>query len=210
MAAFSCFEPSQFTCPPAAPEYSSSTTDISALVDSYAQLLYRCAYSLVRNQADAEDVVQETFIRVLRHSSELAGIENIRVWLVRIAWNYSRDLLRKRKTRPAGEDIADVVRLLPSKDMSPLERCLAAERHATVLAHFEQLPLKEREVLMLSAFQEFTSVEIADILQTSESSVRSRLFRARNLMAAKMDRVRQKPTDRKPADQRSLSASTRS
>jgi len=60
-----------------------------------------------------------------------------------------------------------------------------------VLKCVETLPTKEREVLMLSAFEELTSVEIAQVLGITESSVRSRLFRARNLMAGLLGRVRQ-------------------
>jgi RNA polymerase sigma-70 factor (ECF subfamily) len=66
----------------------------------------------------------------------------------------------------------------------------AAQHHARVLACVEQLPAKEREVLLLSAFEELTSVEIAAVLSITESSVRSRLFRARNLMAGMIDHER--------------------
>jgi RNA polymerase sigma-70 factor (ECF subfamily) len=59
-----------------------------------------------------------------------------------------------------------------------------------VLTCVEQLPAKEREVLLLSAFEELTSVEIAAVLDITESSVRSRLFRARNLMAELLDHNR--------------------
>ncbi|MGH9560182.1 MAG: RNA polymerase sigma factor, partial [Terracidiphilus sp.] len=65
-----------------------------------------------------------------------------------------------------------------------------AQHHAHVLAYVEQLPTKEREVLLLSAFEELTSVEIASVLEITESSVRSRLFRARNLMAGLLDHKR--------------------
>jgi RNA polymerase sigma-70 factor (ECF subfamily) len=60
-----------------------------------------------------------------------------------------------------------------------------------VLACVDQLPAKERQVLMLSAFEELSSVEIATVLDISESSVRSRLFRARNLMAGLLKHERQ-------------------
>jgi RNA polymerase sigma factor (sigma-70 family) len=66
----------------------------------------------------------------------------------------------------------------------------AAEHHAHVLGCVERLPAKEREVLLLSAFEELTSVEIAAVLEITESSVRSRLFRARNLMAELLDHER--------------------
>jgi RNA polymerase sigma-70 factor (ECF subfamily) len=66
----------------------------------------------------------------------------------------------------------------------------AAQHHAHVLACVERLPAKERQVLLLSAFEELSSVEIASILGTTESSVRARLFRARNLMAELLNHAR--------------------
>jgi RNA polymerase sigma-70 factor (ECF subfamily) len=74
--------------------------------------------------------------------------------------------------------------------MSAEQIAVAAQHHAHVLACVDKLPAKEREVLMLSAFQELNSVEIASVLRISESSVRSRLFRARNLIAGLLDHTR--------------------
>ena len=82
---------------------------------------------------------------------------------------------------------AVLARVLPSDDLSAEQITSAAQHHAHVLACVERLPVKEREVLMLSAFEELNSVEIASVLEISESSVRSRLFRARNLMAGLLD-----------------------
>jgi RNA polymerase sigma-70 factor (ECF subfamily) len=70
------------------------------------------------------------------------------------------------------------------------EIAAAAQHHAHVLACVEQLPPKERQVLMLSAFEELSSVEIASVLSITESSVRSRLFRARNLVAGLLNHAR--------------------
>jgi RNA polymerase sigma-70 factor (ECF subfamily) len=86
--------------------------------------------------------------------------------------------------------MAELARVLPAGGLSAEERVAAAQYHAHVLACVEQLPAKEREVLMLSAFEELNSVEIAEVLGISESSVRSRLFRARNLMAGLLDHAR--------------------
>src|ERR1700721_3605790 len=60
---------------------------VTALVEEYSSTLYRVAYSVTRNAADAEDVVQETFLRVLRHRNKLQEVRDYRVWLVRITWN---------------------------------------------------------------------------------------------------------------------------
>jgi RNA polymerase sigma-70 factor, ECF subfamily len=163
---------------------------LAALVDQYAGALYRVAFSVLRNQADAEDAVQEAFVRVLRHRDTLGEVRDHRVWLIRIVWNIVLDRKRRAKTRPETDDVADLARVLPMKGLSAEERAAAAQHHAHVLACVDQLPAKERQVMMLSAFEELSSVEIAAVLEISESSVRSRLFRARNLMAGLLDHER--------------------
>jgi RNA polymerase sigma-70 factor, ECF subfamily len=163
---------------------------IAGLVDTYAATLYRVAYSVLRNAADAEDAVQETYLRVLRHKDDLGEIRDARVWLVRIVWNVVLDRKRRAKTRPETDDIADVARMLPAAGLTAEERAVSAQRHEQVLYAVQQLPEKEQRVLMLSAFEELSSVEIAEVLGTTESTVRSRLFRARNLLAALLDHAR--------------------
>ncbi len=156
---------------------------LAALVEQYATTLYRVAFSVLRNASDAEDAVQEAFLRVLRHRDTLEEIRDQRVWLIRIVWNIVLDRKRRAKTRPETDDVSELARVLPASGLSAEQRASAAQHHAHVLACVDQLPAKEREVLMLSAFEELTSVEIATVLGVTESSVRSRLFRARNLMA---------------------------
>jgi RNA polymerase sigma-70 factor (ECF subfamily) len=156
---------------------------LAALVDQYAATLYRVAFSVLRNSSDAEDAVQEAFLRVLRHRDTLGEIRDHRVWLIRIVWNVVLDRKRRAKTRPETDDVSELARVLPAAGLSAEQTAAAAQYHAQVLACVDQLPTKEREVLMLSAFEELSSVEISSVLGITESSVRSRLFRARNLMA---------------------------
>jgi RNA polymerase sigma-70 factor (ECF subfamily) len=163
---------------------------VAALVSQYSGTLYRVAFSVLRNAADAEDAVQEAFMRVLRHRDTLSEVRDQRVWLVRIVWNIVLDRKRRAKTRPETDDVSELARVLPAGGLSAEERTAAAQHHAHVLACVEQLPAKEREVLMLSAFEELSSVEIASVLAITESSVRSRLFRARNLMAGLLNHSR--------------------
>lgn len=163
---------------------------LAALVEQYASTLYRVAFSVLRNSADAEDAVQEAFLRVLRHRDTLEEVRDHRVWLVRIVWNIVLDRKRRTKTRPETDDVSELARVLPAEGLSAEERAAAAQHHARVLAMVDTLPVKEREVLVLSAFEELSSVEIAAVLGITESSVRSRLFRARNLMADLLQRPR--------------------
>jgi len=163
---------------------------LAALVTQYAGTLYRVAYSVLRNAGDAEDAVQEAFLRVLRHRDKLGEIRDHRVWLIRIVWNVVLDRKRRAKTRPETDDVADLVRVLPADGLSAEGRAAAAQHHSHVLICVDKLPAKEREVLLLSAFEELSSVEIAAVLKITESSVRSRLFRARNLMAELLNHAR--------------------
>lgn len=163
---------------------------LEALVGQYATTLYRVAFSILRNASDAEDAVQETFLRVLRHRDSLDEVRDHRVWLIRIVWNIVLDRKRRAKTRPETDDISELARVLPANGLSAEQRAAAAQHHAHVLACVERLPAKEREVMVLSAFEELSSVEIASVLGLTESSVRSRLFRARNLMADLLNHAR--------------------
>lgn len=163
---------------------------LEALVDQYATTLYRVAFSVLRNQSDAEDAVQEAFLRVLRHRETLGEIRDHRVWLVRIVWNIVLDRKRRAKTRPETDDLTELVRVLPATGLTAEQRAAAAQHHAHVLGCVERLPVREREVMMLSAFEELSSVEIAEVLDVTESSVRSRLFRARNLLAEMLQHTR--------------------
>jgi RNA polymerase sigma-70 factor (ECF subfamily) len=163
---------------------------VASLVATYAGTLYRVAFSVLRNAADAEDAVQEAFVRVLRHRDQLDEVRDHRVWLIRIVWNVVLDRKRRMKTRPETDDVAELVRVLPWRGLSAEDQAAAAQHHARVLGCVDRLPDKERQVLVLSAFEELPSVEIAGVLGITESSVRSRLYRARNLLAGMLDHTR--------------------
>lgn len=163
---------------------------ITALVAEYSTTLYRVAYSVTRNAAEAEDIVQETFLRVLKHQNKLGEIRDARVWLVRIAWNLALDRKRRSKARPETEDIADLVRTLPAIERRADDEVISSQEHARVLALIDQLPAKERQALLLSALEELSTPEIASICATTESSIRSRIFRARRELAALLTKQR--------------------
>jgi RNA polymerase sigma-70 factor (ECF subfamily) len=150
--------------------------DLAALVHDYSSLLYRVALSLTRNPSEAEDVVQDVFLRVLQRQQELAAIVDLRPWLVRIAWNLALD--RRRRVRPQQMDDL-FAEALVAADLPADQALDEAARIRQVLGAIERLPGKERHALLLSAMDELTSAEIAAVLRRSESSVRSLLFRAR-------------------------------
>ena len=164
---------------------SRSETDLQALVATYAPLLFRVAYSVLRSRAEAEDTVQDAFVRVLEHRSTLPAIRDMRVWLVRIAWNLAMD--RKRRIRPEQLDEEYVAGLAASG--ASAETALAeAQQMRSALRAIDTLPKAERQVLLLCALDDLETAEIACVLGKSESAIRSLLFRARGRLRARLDK----------------------
>lgn len=158
--------------------------DLTALVREYSGLLYRVALSVLRNPAEAEDVVQDAFLRVLQRRHSLAAVVDIRPWLVRIAWNLALD--RVRRTRPDQMDDLFAAGLVAAG--LPADQALAqAGQIKQVLRAMERLPKKERQALLLSAMDELSTAEIGAVLGRSESSVRSLLFRARTHLRQRLE-----------------------
>ena len=161
--------------------------EVSSLATEYSALLFRVAFSVLRHASDAEDVVQETFLRVLKHRKKLAEIEDRRVWLVRIAWNLALDRKRRLRSMPLVEEAEEILGNRASGETSAEITLGAAESCARILRMIDNLPRKEQEVLRLSAIEELGTSEIAAILKTTESGVRSSLFRARQRLRERLE-----------------------
>ena len=160
-----------------------SEIDLAALVETYSSLLFRVAHSVLRSRAEAEDVVQDVFVRVLEHRRSLTTVREMRVWLVRVAWNLAID--RRRRIRPEqfDEGFAEglVARNLPAD-----EALNEAQRLRAVVRELERLPKAERDVLLLSVVEELGTAEMAEVLGRSESAVRALLFRARTRLQERL------------------------
>src|ERR1700685_4665448 len=153
-----------------------STVDLAAIVDAYSALLFRIASSVLRSRTEAEDVVQDVFLRVVKHRHSLSTVRDLRVWLIRIAWNLALD--RKRRKRP--EQLDETFAKSLASGTMPADAAMEEAQHLqSVLREVERLPKAERYVLLLSALEELGTVEIASVLGRSESAVRALLSRAR-------------------------------
>jgi RNA polymerase sigma-70 factor (ECF subfamily) len=157
-------------------------TKVIGLVHQYSGMLTRVARSITRNTSEAEDIVQETFLRVLRHHSKLAELRDARTWLIRITWNLALDRKRRAKTRPQCDGFEEMTRSLPACELSAEAEVIAAQYRARMLLLIDTLPAREREVLLLSAVKELSTVEIAAVLKTTTSTIRSVLYRARQAL----------------------------
>ena len=167
-----------------------SETELEVLVREHAQLVFRIAYSVLRNHADAEDATQETFLRAVRHRSKLRDINDAKAWLARIAWRVAID--RKRMGTPAslddveGTEGATAMRNL--RDAGAGAEQIASDRQ--MLALMEQLiaglPRELREVTILATVEELSTREMSEVLAIPEATVRTRLFRARQMLRDKL------------------------
>ena len=162
-----------------------SALDLASVVDIYSRLLFRVAYSVLRSQSDAEEVVQDVFVRVLEHRGSLDAIRDMRVWLVRIAWNLAID--RRRRIRPEQMD-AQFAAALVSGSMAADQALDEAERMQSVLRELDRLPRAERQALLLAAVEELGASEMAAVLGRSESAVRALVFRARTRLRERLER----------------------
>ncbi|WP_263366881.1 RNA polymerase sigma factor [Edaphobacter bradus] len=162
-----------------------SEIDLTALVETYSTLLFRVAHSVLRSRAEAEDVVQDAFVRVLEHRRSLPAVRDIRVWLVRITWNLAID--RRRRIRPEQMD-ESFAQTLAATSVPADEALNEAQRMNAVLRELERLPKAERHVLLLSSLDELSVAEMSKILGRSESAIRALLFRARARLRERLEK----------------------
>ena len=132
----------------------------------HVDTVYRVCYSFMKNQADTEDMVQETFIRLLSTNKCFENVRHEKAWLIVTASNICKDTLKKwwRKS----ENIEDFLNIAqePKQDDDVLEAIL-------------QLPPDFKDAVYMYYYEGFTTVEIAQYLHCPESTVRSRLMRAK-------------------------------
>jgi len=167
---------------------SAAVDELEALVREHASLVYRVAYAALRNRAEAEDAAQETFLRVLRQRKRLADVREPRAWLARIAWRVALDRRRRGSEVPL-EEAAAAVRELRAAGASAEQVAADAQMLALLERLIASLPRELREALTLSTVQEMSAAEAAQALGIPEASVRTRVFRARQLLREKLAAV---------------------
>ena len=158
---------------------------LEAMVREHARLVYRVAYSVLRNHHDAEDVTQETFARVLRYGKKIGEVRDQKTWLARIAWRVAVDR-RKKMPEISLDDATNTVSELRTSIASAEEVVLGSEMSRLLEALITALPEQLRDPLTLSTVQEMSPNDIAEILRIKPSAVRSRLFRAREILREKL------------------------
>jgi RNA polymerase sigma-70 factor (ECF subfamily) len=182
-----------------------AAAELESLLESHRRELTGYCYRMLGSAFDAEDAVQETFVRAWRSFDRFEGRSSLRSWLYRIATNVSLDMLsgRERRARPmdlgpSREPVAENLNLLPEvtwiepipdgrvvPDGDPAEVAIA---HDTIrlafIAALQHLPPRQRAVLILCEVLRWQASEVAELLETSVASVNSALQRARATLDA--------------------------
>lgn len=154
------------------------------LVERHQGIVYNICYRILGERFEAEDAVQEAFLRAYRNLHRYDLKRPFRTWLLSIASNYCIDRLRRRRLQKLSiEELLPSHPALASSEPSPEDATLKSERHDSMQGMLEQLSPKYRAVVVLYYWYDMSCREIADALHTQEGTVKSRLFRARQQLA---------------------------
>jgi RNA polymerase sigma-70 factor, ECF subfamily len=153
---------------------------IEVLVREYEMGVFRLALSILGEEAEANEVTQETFLSALRALPSYQDRKSLKAWLYTIAVNHSRSHLRKRKIiERLRSTLTGIFRLETEKQVSPEDAVIQNEKESALWASLSQLDERHRMVVILRYFHELSISEISEILSLPEGTIHSRLYSAR-------------------------------
>ncbi|MBE9467955.1 MAG: RNA polymerase sigma factor [Bacteroidetes bacterium] len=166
-----------------------SNNDIAfrILIKKYKGLVMNTSYRIVGNKMDAEDIFQDVFLEVYRSINKLRNIEDISGWLFRIAYNKSLSFLRKKnpaKANPA-TDGSEIITNMKSEinytvnNNSPADIIMKKEANTVLFKAIDDLPEKQKKALLLHKFENYSQKEVCDIMELSQASVESLIYRSK-------------------------------
>jgi len=163
-----------------------NTRAFSELVNRYKDLVYTLALRMLGNREEAEEVSQDTFIKVFHSLERFKGDSKISTWIYRIAYNACLDRIRLRKSRTF-LDVGDMEDFIFTEMDTAFDKMVREERGRLVGQCLAKLPSEDAGLLTLFYFEEKSLLEIEHILNVPVSSLKVRLFRARKKLAAVLE-----------------------
>jgi RNA polymerase sigma-70 factor (ECF subfamily) len=162
------------------------TDAFRVLVERHSRSLFRLAFRMTGNQQDAEDVVQESFMRAYKQLAKFDERASFGTWLYRIAANCSLDLVRSRKRRQEhlapqeteGSEFDDTVAALPSSEPTPERMALSGEVRGRVEAAMQELSATERTAFVLRHFEGMCIEDVSRVLECAPGAAKHSVFRA--------------------------------
>lgn len=166
---------------------------LNGLMERHATPVFHFLCRMVGNEDDANDLAQETFVRVFKSANSFRAEQKFSTWLFTIAANLARNHFRWRARHPNlsldaenPETEQTLGSTLPAVGKSPNEQALAAERAAAVRAAVGKLPEDLRAAVVLCEWEECSIAEAAKILESTPKAVESRLYRARGILRERL------------------------
>lgn len=163
-------------------------SEFARMVETHSSVVYRLALKMLDREQDAEDVLQETFIKAYRALPNFDGRSSLSTWLYRIATNEALMILRKRKGKAVPVSIDEPLELAEG-EMEPLqivdwccmpeEELMSAEARQYLKEAVDRLPESLKVVFLLRDIEGLSTRETAEVLDLSETAVKTRLSRAR-------------------------------
>ena len=150
--------------------------DVRKAVLKYSDMLYKICIVILCNEHDVQDAIQDTFCRYMEKKPNFRDEEHEKAWLIRVATNISRDMIRFRIRHP-------------KVSIDELENGLVAPEQKETLKELLELPVKQKMVIYLHYVEGYHIKEIADILGITEGAVKMRLQRGRELMKSSWKEV---------------------
>jgi len=161
--------------------------DFGELVRTYQNAVYNLCYRMLGERTEAEDAAQEAFLRAYSHLDRYEPGRSFKTWLLSIASNHCIDRLRKRRlTWLSLDEALPPSAALHGEAVEPEDAVIEQERSDAVQAMLAELPPDHRVAVVLRYWYDLSYIEIAEMLGTTESAIKSRLFRARQTLADKL------------------------
>jgi len=152
------------------------------IVDAFQRPVYNLCYRMLGDVTQAEDAAQETFLRVYTKLNTYKHERKFSSWLLSIASHYCIDQLRRRRYQMVSWDDLPPWRWLPANDPEPENIVLTHEAHDSLRVLLDALPPDYRAAVILRYWHDMSYEEIAEMLETTVSAIKSRLFRAKQMM----------------------------
>lgn len=147
---------------------------VTRVIEQYANMLFRMCFVILRQEQDAQDVLQETFIKYMEKAPAFENEQHEKAWLIKVASNLCKDLLRFKKRNFY-------------VNMEELEQYCREPEEAEVLKEVMLLPTKYKAVMHLYYIEGYKADEIARILGISESAVKKRMQRGREMLKLRLE-----------------------
>ena len=168
-------------------------SSFSELIDEYKNMVFSLSYKMTNSLEDAEDISQEVFIRVYKSLYNFNPNYKFSTWLYQMTLNLCRDRFRKGKIPSVSldsplnkDDQKDLRSIIPDNQNNPEDIIMGVEQTNFINDLITSLPLKYREVIILRHLKDLSYDEMSKILNISLGSVKTRLFRARELLKNKL------------------------